>query len=367
MKLVIFGLSVSSSWGNGHATLWRGLCASLGRLGHDVVFFERDVPWYSSARDLTELPGGGELVLYESWEAVQALARRHVDEADAALVTSYCPDALQASEMVLHSVCPARVFYDMDSPVTLARIAKGEQVEYVGPRGYRDFDLVLSYAGGRTLTELRGVLGAPRVAPLYGSVDPDIHKPTGAQADYGAGLSYMGTYSADRDAALRALFIEPAERMPERGFLMGGSSYNSDFPWLPNIYFVGHLTPAQHPDFYCSAGLTLNVTRGPMAEMGYCPSGRLFEASACGVPVLSDAWEGIETFYSPGREILIGRSADDAVAALLRSPEELARIGRNARERTLALHTADVRALELENVLGAWKSMAVETSAVCGA
>jgi spore maturation protein CgeB len=351
MKLVVFGLAVSSSWGNGHATLWRGLCNSLAKRGHQVVFYERDVPYYASARDLTELPGGGELVLYKEWSDIAASARRHLGDADAGMVTSYCADALAATDLVLESKAALRVFYDLDSPVTLARLRRGEAVEYAGARGYRDFDLVLSYAGGRTLTELQLHLGAAQVAPLYGSVDPAVHTPAPAEQKLQADLSYLGTYSADRDEALRMLFIEPASRLPANRFVIGGSQYDGNFPWLPNIFYLSHIPPARHGAFYCSSKITLNVTRAAMAQMGYCPSGRLFEAAACGAPVLSDWWEGIESFYEPGSEILIGRNTEDAMNALDLSPGELARIGRKARERTLDCHTSDHRAAELETIL----------------
>ena len=368
MKLVIFGLTVSSSWGNGHATLWRGLCKSLAWRGHDIVFFERDVPWYSSARDLTELPGGGKLILYPDWNAVRTLAKQELSDADIGMVTSYCPDAIDASALVLDSAT-LRVFYDLDAPVTLSRLAADEPVDYAGPRGYGDFDLVLSYAGGRTLDALTTRLGARRVAPLYGSVDPAVHRPAASKPEYRADLSWMGTYSSDRDEALQALFLEPARRLPQQRFIIGGSMYDGRFPWLPNIFFVRHLAPDEHSAFHCSAKLALNVTRRAMAAFGYCPSGRLFEASACGVPILSDYWEGLEQFYEPGSEILIGRTAHNAVEALSKSPAELYRIGKSARERTLACHTADHRALDLENILQSSvnSQQAREVDAACGA
>lgn len=369
MKIVIFGLAVSSSWGNGHATLWRGLCASLAKRGHDVVFFERDVPYYANTRDLTQLPGGGKLILYAEWNDALAAARTHVDSADVAMVTSYCPDAIAASGLTLECDAGLNVFYDLDAPVTLARLSRGEQVAYVGSRGYKDFDLVLSYTGGRTLEELRRVLGARCVAPLYGSVDPAIHKPAPPQDQFRSALSYMGTWSADRDEVLLRLLIEPARRLPDRKFVIGGSQYSADFPWLPNIFFVSHLPPAQHAAFYCSSNVTLNATRGPMADMGYCPSGRLFEAAACGVPVLSDNWEGLESFYTPGSEILVAHSTGDAIAAITAPTAELARIGRAARERTLSCHTADVRAGELEKLLenAARDRNVSKAEAICGA
>ncbi|HWE48308.1 MAG TPA: glycosyltransferase [Bryobacteraceae bacterium] len=364
MKLVIFGLTLSSSWGNGHATLWRGLCAALARRGHRVIFFERDVPYYASTRDMTELPGG-ELILYGDWDNNVHRAQEHLRDCDAAMVTSYCPDGIAASRLVLDNCPGLRIFYDLDTPITLSRLARGEQVAYVGENGYRGFDLVLSYTGGKSLEDLTSVLGAARVETLYGSVDPAVHRLAPACEQYRAFLSYMGTYSPDRDAALNALFIEPAKQFEDRRFLIGGSLYNGGFPWRPNIFYVGHLHPALHAEFYCSSRITLNVTREPMAQTGYCPSGRLFEAAACGTPVLSDYWEGLEEFYAPGSEILIGRESGDAVEALQRSDEELARIGRSARERTLDCHTSDHRARRLEEILS-HASHCTEVTTACG-
>lgn len=345
MKIVIFGLTISSSWGNGHATLWRGLCRALADAGHEVVFFERDVPYYAHNRDYWEIPGGA-LVLYPAWNDIRARATAEVGEADAALVTSYCPDALPATDLVTGASRALRVFYDLDTPVTLARLERGEAVDYLGPRGLRDFDLVLSYTGGMALDILRERLGARRVAPLYGHVDPQTHRPVEPLARYCADLSYMGTYAADRQAALEALFVEPARQMPNGRFLIGGAQYPQDFPWTKNIFFVRHLPPPEHPAFFSSSLLTLNVTRQAMAAMGWCPSGRLFEAAACGAAILSDGWDGLDAFFAPGREILVARSTDDALAALGREEAELRRIGAAARERTLAEHTSAHRAVD---------------------
>ena len=351
MKLVIFGLTISSSWGNGHATLWRGLCKALARRGHDVVFFERDVPYYALNRDLLELPDG-ELCLYPAWEDALPLARWHLSDADAAMVTSYCPDGVAASDLILEAAVPVRAFYDLDTPVTLARLEAGEAVDYIGPRGLSEFDVVLSYTGGRALAELRRRLGARRVVPLYGSVDPDMYRPTEAAPQYRADLSYMGTYAADRQPMLEELLVEPARRLPDRRFLIGGAQYPGAFPWTSNIFFVRHLPPGEHPAFYSSARLTLNITRAAMARMGYCPSGRLFEATACGAPVLSDAWEGLDAFFHPGSEILVARDTEGAIRALETSDAELARLASRARQRTLDEHTADHRAAELESAIG---------------
>ena len=355
---MIFGLTISSAWGNGHATLWRGLCRALGERGHEVSFFERDVPYYAAHRDVIA-PAGCRLHLYADWESVRAGAQAAVGGADVAMVTSYCPDGAEASRLVLDSAAQLRVFYDLDTGVTIARVRQGERVPYLPATGLGDFDLVLSYTGGRALTALRAELGARQVAPLYGSVDPDAHRQVAPNAALRADLSYLGTYAADRQQALEELFIEPARRRPDRKFVLGGSQYPADFPWNHNIFYVSHMPPPAHPEFYCSSALTLNVTRGPMAEMGYCPSGRLFEAAACGTPLLSDYWEGLECFFEPGREILIARSTDDAVEALDLSRAGLRRVADAARERTLSEHTAACRARDLEHILDAAASGAL--------
>ncbi|HYG63398.1 MAG TPA: glycosyltransferase [Thermoanaerobaculia bacterium] len=354
MKLVVFGLTLSSSWGNGHATLWRGLCRALARMGHRVVFFERDVPYYAVHRDLRELPGT-DLVLYPDWESVLPRARREVDGADAAMVTSYCVDGVPATDLVLsaQSSGPGQsVFYDLDTPITLERLRAGQPVDYLGPDGLAGFDLVLSYTGGQALTELQERLGARRVAPLYGSVDPEVHRPAEPRDVYRGDLSYIGTYAADRQEVLERLFLEPARRLPDKRFVLAGAQYPADFPWGSNIWFVQHLPPPDHPAFFASSPLTLNVTRAAMATMGYCPSGRLFEAAACGTAVLSDTWEGLDEFFEPGREILLATTTEEAMEALSLSPEEIARIAEAARERTLAEHTAERRARELLDLLG---------------
>jgi spore maturation protein CgeB len=357
VTIVIFGLSISSSWGNGHATLWRGLCSALHAMGHRVCFFERDAPYYASHRDLHELHGG-ELVLYSDWSDAAARARDWLDTADAAIVTSFCPDGIAASDLILASRVRLRVFYDLDTPITLARLDAGEQLSWIGPHGLADFDLVLSYTGGRALDELQCRLGGRKVAPLYGSVDPEIHKPAEARPEFACDLSYLGTYAEDRQHGLERLLIEPARREPRFRFLIGGSMYPQDFPWTDNIFFVRHIPPFLHAAFYSSSRLTLNVTRQAMAEMGWCPSGRLFEAAACGVPIVSDWWEGLDHFYTPGSEIMVCRTADEMIAALGETDDRLREIATRARERTLDCHTAAHRASELVRLL--------EGAAVCG-
>jgi spore maturation protein CgeB len=349
MKIVIFGLTISSSWGNGHATNLRGLLRQLIARGHEVTFFERDVPYYAAHRDLPEL-AGGKLQLYSTWTELAPTAAREVADADVAMVTSYCPDGIDASELIWNSSA-LRVFYDMDTPVTLSRFRSGDPLTYLSARGLSDFDLALSFTGGGALDALRDELGARDVSPLYGSVDPDVHRPVAPAEQYRASLSYLGTYAADRQRALEELFVEPARALSNERFVVAGAQYPHDFPWLPNMFFLQHLSPAEHPTFFCSSRLTLNVTRSTMAEMGWCPSGRLFEAAACGVPIVSDSWPGLDEFFTPGEEIIVASGKSDTIAALQLSDAELRKISRAARERTLAEHTAERRAEQFEQIV----------------
>jgi spore maturation protein CgeB len=313
MKLVVFGLSVSSSWANGHATLWRGLIHALAARGHSVTFYERDTPYYAAHRDCFGLPNG-ELQLYRDFAEVCDHAALALRNADVGMVTSYCPDALAATRLLLDRAAPSvRAFYDLDTPITLHRLARGETVEYIGPDGLR--------------------------APVDG-VDR-----------YRSDLSYLGTYAAERQAALEELFLAPAQASPQRRFALGGSQYPADFRWAPNIDYLRHVPPAEHAAFYCSARLNLNVTRAPMAALGYCPSGRMFEAAACGAALISDVWPGLEEFYVPDQELLVARDRADVMAALELSDAELKSIGQRARERTLAQHSMEQRATQLIQIL----------------
>jgi spore maturation protein CgeB len=319
MKLVVFGLTITSSWGNGHANLWN-------------------------------LPEA-QIELYADWSEAAHKGTVALADADVGMVTSYCPDGIAACELVLASAAALRVFYDLDTPVTLDAMASGEPPAYIPPKGLGRFDLVLSYTGGAALEELRTRLHARRVAPLYGSVDPLAHYRVAERDGSRFDLSYLGTYAKDRQATLEELFISPARQLPERRFVIGGAGYPQTFPWVPNVFFQRHLEPGQHSRFYCSSKLTLNVTRSAMAKMGYCPSGRLFEAAACGVPILSDEWEGLDQFFCPGSEILTAKSAQDTIAALTLPEEKLRRIARAARERVLDTATAYHRALDFEKAL----------------
>ncbi len=362
MNIVIFGLSISSAWGNGHATLWRGLLRALHNRGHRIHFFELDTPYYASHRDAVSFPFA-ELHLYSDWAQNLGQAQEQLSRADAGIVTSYCPDGIAACELVLDSGLDRTMFYDMDTPVTLSRLAKGESVAYIPAAGLADFDLVLSYTGGQALEQLRDRLGARCVATLYGWVDPHVYYPVEASTKFAADLSYLGTYSADRQAALQELLIEPARLLKQRHFVIGGAMYSDAQTWPENVKYFDHVSPQQHAAFYSSSPLTLNVTRGSMAAMGYCPSGRLFEAAACGTAVLSDWWMGLDTFFEPGEEILIASSGAEAAAAIQKDRAQLEQIGSRARQRALDCHTAEIRAQRLIELIESPRDEAEEAQA----
>jgi spore maturation protein CgeB len=290
-------------------------------------------------------------VLYPHWEEIRHAAEVEIHHADVVIITSYCPDAVEATLLAQQSCRGLKVFYDLDTPVTLARIELDDRPPYFGPDGLRDFDLVLSYTGGPSLDGLKKTLGARRVLPLYGHVDPDRHRPAQPRIEFTGDLCYLGTYAADRQAKVEQLLVAPAARLPDQRFIIGGAQYPPEFPWGDNIFFVRHLPPADHPAFFCSSRLTLNVTREAMARTGWCPSGRLFEAAACGAAIVSDAWPGLDSFFEPGSEILLAKTTEDVVTALGLSDDELMPIRARARERVLSEHTSALRAAELDRLL----------------
>lgn len=350
MNLVVFGLSISSAWGNGHATLLRGLFRALHSQGTQIDFFEKDTPYYSAHRDCASFPFVN-LHIYQQWDEALPRARRCLENSDAALVTSYCSDGEQVFELLASSRVSRKVFYDMDTPVTLKRLQAAEKVDYLPEGGLRDFDLVLSFTGGDALPQLREKLGARRVEPLYGWVDPEVHYRSQGDARFAADLCYLGTYAPDRQSALHDLLIQPARELPEKQFVIGGAMFPASLEVPSNVRSLGHVVPADHSAFFGSSPLTLNVTRESMAAFGYCPSGRLFEAAACGTPILSDWWPGLDTFFEPGREILVSQSVAEAASAITMPSAELAKIGSRARDRVLEQHTAAIRARQLTSLI----------------
>ena len=349
MRLAIFGLSVTSSWGNGHATTYRALLKALHAAGHRVTFYERDVPWYASRRDLPD-PPFCELHLYNGVEDAKARFAAEVKTADAVIVGSYVPDGVAIGEWVTATAGGKTAFYDIDTPVTLAKLAAGDH-EYLAPGLIPEFDVYLSFTGGPTLDRLEREYGSPAARPLYCSVDPDLYYPEpGTPRDLD--LGYLGTYSDDRQPTVGRFLIEPAKARPDAKFYVAGPQYPESIVWPPNIARTDHLPPAGHRRFYNRQRFTLNVTRADMIAAGHAPSVRLFEAAACGTPVVSDRWPGLTDLFTEGEEILIADATADVLRFLDLSDRERDRVGAAAREKVLAAHTATHRAAELVRHLG---------------
>lgn len=352
MKLVVFGLSITSSWGNGHATTYRALLRAFAARGHDVHFFEWDAPWYGGAHRDLPAPGFCALTLYPSWDGVAPRALAEAREADAVIVGSYVHEGPRLIDALAGAGVDPLFFYDIDTPVTVAALRAGG-ADYLRPDQVPLFTRYLSFTGGPFLRDVvEGELGAREAAPLYCAVDTERYRPAERDAQLACELGYMGTYAADRQPVVQRFLLDVAEAMPRRRFLVAGPQYPADLRWPGNVRHLAHLPPARHAAFYGSAAWQLNATRADMVAAGWSPSVRLFEAAACGAAMISDRWPGIEDFFVPGREILLPESTAEVVDLLATThPNDRMAIGRAARRRVMRAHTAAHRALELEALL----------------
>jgi spore maturation protein CgeB len=349
-EIIFIGLSITSSWGNGHASTYRSLIRGLHRRGHKVLFLERDQPWYASNRDAPILPFC-QSRLYVDVEELRARFTPRIRAAAAVIVGSYVDDGRSVCDWVLEHATGVKGFYDIDTPVTLAKL-RDDSCEYLAVSQVPEFDLMLSFTGGPTLQRLEHDFGAKCARPLYCSVDVDQHQPKDVRRDIE--LGYLGTYSVDRQPALEQLLNEPARRLPKRRFAVVGAQYPAHLTWPKNVQRIDHMAPGSHAQFYGRQRFTLNLTRADMRKAGYSPSVRLFEAAACGTPIISDEWVGLSDVLEPGKEILLASSTDDVTHYLDEVSDEQARqIAIAARERVCAEHSSVHRAEELERYLNA--------------
>lgn len=351
MKIVFYGLTITSSWGNGHATTYRSLLKALARRGHRVHFVEKDVEWYRSNRDMPE-PPWATVHLYEDWARQRPALLALSADADVVVVGSYFPDAIAATIALAQRAHQPLLFYDIDTPITLAQLRSSRPTAYLDATLIPVYAAYLSFTGGPALRELETRFGAQHAIAFYCSVDPDTYHPTAVNDQFRCDLSYLGTYAADRQPKLLRLLDGAATREPGQSFVVAGPQYPPDTIFQPNVRRLTHVSPRDHPAFYSSSRFTLNLTRDDMVAAGWSPSVRLFEASACGAAILSDAWVGLDEFLTPGEEVLLPEDADD-VARILReiTDAERQRIGQRARDRILASHTADHRAAEFEAII----------------
>jgi spore maturation protein CgeB len=356
LNIVILGLSITSSWGNGHATTYRALVRALAARGHRVLFLERNMPWYADNRDLPNPPYGC-TELYADVDELKTRFEGPVRTADLVIVGSYVPDGVAVGDWVLATTLGVPAFYDIDTPITLSKLDQGDY-EYLAPHQISQYALYLSFAGGKVLEQLEQTYRSPAARPLYCAVDPDLYYPERHELQWD--LGYMGTYSPDRQPGLERLLLEPARQLHEFRFVIAGPNFPQVESWPGNVMRFTHLAPDRHRAFYNEQRFTLNLTRAAMAAVGFSPSVRLFEAGACGVPIISDYWEGLDTFFTPGEEILVAASPAEVIEMLQDIPEtQRAAIGARARAAVLARHTAAHRAMELEGYVAAVGTAAV--------
>lgn len=344
LKIIVFGLSITSSWGNGHAATYRGLLKALAALGNQITFFERDVPLYRENRDLSKV----DYCRIELYKELRDLPRYTglVANADLIIVGSYVPEGAVVAEWITSTARGVTAFYDIDTPVTLAGLANG-RIDYLTPNLIPRFNLYLSFTGGPALDLLERRYGSPCARALYCTADADLYAPVELENDFS--LGYLGTYSDDRQPALDRLLIQPARVLKSERFVIAGAQYPPGLRFPKNVTRIAHALPAEHPSLYARQRFTLNITRANMIAAGYSPSVRLFEAAACGVPVISDRWIGIETFFSPDKEILIADAAEDVTTTIRDLAESKRRaVGAAARRRFLAEHRPAHRARDLE-------------------
>ena len=346
LNIVVIGLSLSSSWGNGHAVTYRALLKAFADRGHDILFLEQDAPWYAEHRDVID-PSYCRLAIYKDREELHRWART-IASADAVIIGSYVPDGIAVADWVSEIARGPVAFYDIDTPVTLAALERREAT-YIAARQIAEYDLYFSFTGGPTLHRLEQTYGSPAARALYCSVDPATYHPVDTPLKWD--LSYLGTYSKDRQPVLERLLLQAARHAPHRRFALAGPLYPDEIAWPPNVERLQHVAPADHPAFYSASAFTLNVTRADMIAVGFSPSIRLFEAAACGTPILSDVWDGIDTVLTPGEEVILVRETADVLAALDMPLPARRRLAERARDRVLGHHTAAHRAETLEREL----------------
>lgn len=348
LDIVICGLALSSSWGNGQATTWRALIRALGARGHRVTFFERDQPWYRDNRDLPH-PAFCRLLLYQNIHELMDHHGAITRNADLVICGSLVPEGIALNDWLIKTARGITAFYDIDAPITQAMLNDGT-CEYITHEQARGFDIYLSATGGPMLEWLKKKYGIARPRPLYCSADPHDHRPVAATKRHA--LGYLGNYGVDRQQALDELLLKTALALPTMPFAIAGSGYPPAISWLGNVTKIGHLPAGEHAALYAGQNFTLNLSHGEMAKWGWSPSVRLFEATACGVPVITDDWPGLPEFFRPGDEMLVARTTEDVIGFL--TGLDMAtrnHISAMARARIAAQHTAHHRARTLESYI----------------
>lgn len=351
MKIAFYGSSLLSAYWNGAATYYRGMLCELASRGYDVTFYEPDAFERQQHRDI-DPPEWAKVVVYPATEAgVQGVMARAAD-ADVVVKASgvgVFDDELIEGVMARARPQAVKIFWDVDAPATLAslREAPDQPLGRVLP----NLDMVLTYGGGPPVIRAYESLGARLCRPIYNALDPATHKPAAADPRFAGDLNFLANRLPDREARVEEFFLRAAERLPDRRFLLGGSGWDGK-PTPANVRAIGHVGTGDHNAFNCSGLAVLNVARDSMADVGFSPATRVFEAAGAGACLITDAWEGIELFLTPGEEVLVARDGQEVaehLAAL--TPGRAREIGEAARRRIVAEHTYARRAAEADALI----------------
>jgi spore maturation protein CgeB len=358
MNIVILGLSITSSWGNEHAATYRGLVRELHNRNHQVLFLERDVPAYASHPDLIN-PAFCQVKRYSSVQDLEQQFTEHIRKADIVIVGSSIQDGVIVGEWVIKTAQGIKAFYDIDIALTLSKL-DNEVCEYLHPLQIPKYDLYLSFSGGPTLEILEQKYGSPKARPLYSAFDPELYYPEQQEVKWD--LGYLSNYSDDRQLPLEKLMLDAARAWPAGRFVVAGNKYPESIHWSENTQLIPYLPSDQDRAFYNSQRFTQNITHSNFIKVGYAPSARLFEAAACCTPIISDYWEGLETFFDIDTEILVSYAAGDTLKYLREiCNSERKSIGSHASKKVMSHHTFAHRAQELESYIQELMTLEVET------
>ncbi|HKW19124.1 MAG TPA: glycosyltransferase [Terriglobales bacterium] len=350
MKIYVIGSSITSCYWNGAATYYRGIYKNLRRLGHTITFAEPDIYNRQQNRDCAAV----EYVDVRVYQTPHDLDRVLSEACSADVIVKHSgvgsDDELLEREVLQCGSLSTRVaFWDVDAPATLARVEHDLRDPF--RRLIPEYDFIFTYGGGDPVLEHYTALGAKNCFPIYNALDPDTHHPVSPEDQFRCDLAFVGNRLPDREKRVEQFFLAAAERAPEFRFLLGGEGWGSKK--LPNnVRWIGHVGTAHHNVINSSARMVLNINRESMAQVGFSPPTRVFEAAGAAACLITDAWTGVEQFYDPDREILVASNAEDVVRFLReRSIADALRIGSAMRDRALRDHTYELRAKQVDEIL----------------
>jgi spore maturation protein CgeB len=353
VKIAFYGSSLLSSWWNGAATYYRGLLRDLASRGYDITFYEPDAYERQQHRDM-DPPHWAKSVVYPATAEGLRAVLGQAGAADVVVKASgvgVFDDDLIAGVLEHARPDALKIFWDVDAAATLDEMRR--HADHPVRRALNSLDLVLTYGGGPPVVQAYECFGARRCVPIYNALDPSTHHPVQPQERFAADLSFLGNRLPDREARVEQFFLEPAAALPERSFLIGGNGWDSK-ALPPNVRHLGHVFTHEHNAFNCTPLAVLNVARDSMANIGFSPATRVFEAAGAAACLITDSWEGVDLFLTPDKEVLVARDGKD-VADQLRvlTPERARTIGEAALQRVLREHTYAHRGAQVDALLRA--------------